>query len=151
MYFILRDYEKIINDWYQLYFNDIYRYILLMVGDHEQAKDLTQETFIKAYENIPSFKGITSDKNWNYRIARTITIDFYRRKKPIQLLTNYLPLIPSEMHTPEQIIQLGEQEEQLYKCLKRLKKSYQEVIILRKINEFQYEKLQNYLIGMKVK
>ncbi|WP_246187719.1 RNA polymerase sigma factor [Ornithinibacillus caprae] len=72
-----------IQEWYLLYYKGIYRYILMMVGDHDQAKDLTQDTFIKAYETMATFQGITSDKNWLYRIARNVTIDFLRKKKPL--------------------------------------------------------------------
>lgn len=117
----------------------------MLSGDHELAKDLTQDTFIKAYENINNFQGITSDRNWLYRIARNITIDFMRKKKPLQFMIEAFAAIPSKEPCPERITQLGEAEEQLYRSLKKLKRSYQEVIILRKIKELSIQETAEVL------
>jgi RNA polymerase sigma-70 factor, ECF subfamily len=122
-------------EWYQKYSDEIYRFILIMIGDHEQAKDLTHDTFLKAYNHLEHFKGETSDKNWLYRIARSITIDFMRKKKPIRYFADSFNAFPSNSESPEKIMQLGEAESQLYQSLSKLKRSYREVIILRKIKE----------------
>lgn len=124
-----------IQTWYKEYSDGIYRFILIMIGDHEQAKDLTQDTFIKAYHHLDYFEGKTSDKNWLYRIARTVTIDFMRKRKPIRYMFDSINGIPAKDPSPEKIVQLGEEEEQVYRALSQLKRSYREVIILRKIKE----------------
>ncbi|WP_312857728.1 RNA polymerase sigma factor [Bacillus haikouensis] len=124
-----------IREWYQEYSDAIYRFIFLMVGDHEQAKDLTHDTFLKAYYHLNHFKGKTSDKNWLYRIARNVTIDFMRKRKPIHYLADSFKAFPSNDNSPEKMMQLGEAEEQLYQALRKLKRTYREVIILRKIKE----------------
>lgn len=85
-----------IQTWYKEYSDGIYRFILIMIGDHEQAKDLTQDTFIKAYHHLDYFKGKTSDKNWLYRIARTVTIDFMRKRKPIRYMFDSINGIPAK-------------------------------------------------------
>nr|WP_281419404.1 RNA polymerase sigma factor [Bacillus alkalicola] len=139
-------YEKgKIQEWYQLYYKDIYRFILLMIGDHEQAKDLTQDTFIKAYETMETFQGVTSDKNWLYRIARNITIDFIRRKKPIRYFIESFAAFASNGDCPEKITTLGESEELLYRSMRKLKRTYQEVIILRKIKELSIQETAEIL------
>ncbi|MBO8157268.1 MAG: RNA polymerase sigma factor [Bacillaceae bacterium] len=121
------------KEWYQEYSESIYRFILMMIGDHDQAKDLTQDTFLKAYNSMEYFQKRTSDKNWLYYIARNVTIDFMRKRKPIRSMIESIYGIPSKDPSPEKIIQLGEEEEQLYRALRHLKRSYREVIILRKI------------------
>ncbi|RIW32068.1 RNA polymerase sigma factor [Bacillus salacetis] len=123
------------QEWYQVYSDEIYRFILILLGDHEQAKDLTHDTFLKAYQYLDHFKGETSDKNWLYRIARNITIDYLRKRKPLRYLSDSFKAFPANHDTPEKITQLGEAERQLYLSLSRLKRSYREVIILRKIKE----------------
>ncbi|WP_235848886.1 MULTISPECIES: RNA polymerase sigma factor [Bacillaceae] len=132
-----RNYEMDkIQKWYQEYSDDIYRFILLMIGDHEQAKDLTHDTFLKAYGTMSQYQGITSEKNWLYHIARNTTIDYMRKGKPIQYFLETVGSIPAtNTSCPETIAEMGEREEQLYFCLKKLKRSYQEVIILRKVKE----------------
>lgn len=134
-----------IQKWYQLHYKEVYRFTLMLSGDHDLAKDLTQDTFIKAYETINTFKGVTSDRNWLYRIARNVTIDYMRKKKPLQFLLESFAAIPSKGPCPEKIIQLGEAEEQLYRSLKRLKRPYQEVIILRKIKELSIQETAEVL------
>lgn len=134
-----------VKEWYSDYSEDIYRYILYLNGDHEQAKDLMHDTFLKAYQHASSFQGNSSVKNWLYRIARNVTIDFSRKMKPIKYMLNSLSIFPSNDKCPEQISQLGENEEQLYKSIKKLKASYQDVIILRKIKELSVQETAEVL------
>jgi len=59
----------------------IYYHIRRMVISHEDADDLTQDTFIKIWNNIGSFKGNSSLFTWIYRIATNEAINFLNRKK----------------------------------------------------------------------
>gem|GEM_PF-6707438 len=70
-----------IREWYVEYSDAIFRYIVLMIGDREQAKDLTHDTFLKAFHRLEGFQGETSEKNWLYRIARNTTIDFLSERR----------------------------------------------------------------------
>ncbi|MDE5415648.1 RNA polymerase sigma factor [Alkalihalobacterium chitinilyticum] len=72
--------SEIIEMWYHTYSDDIYRYILMLTGDHELAKDLMHDTFLKAFKSVDTFQGRSSDKNWLYQIARNVTIDYKRKK-----------------------------------------------------------------------
>ncbi|WP_407268526.1 RNA polymerase sigma factor [Radiobacillus sp. PE A8.2] len=139
------DYKKQILEWYEIYSAPIYRYILLMIGDHEQAKDLTHDTFLKAYSSNSDFQGMTSDKNWLYRIARNVAIDYMRKRKPIRFLVESIGSLPSPDGCPESIIQLVEDQTQLFRSLRKLKRSYQEVIILRKIQELSIQETAEVL------
>lgn len=134
-----------IQEWYHLYSEDIYRYILVMIGDDEQAKDLTHDTFIKAYSTLDYFMGETSDKNWLYCIARNLTIDFMRKRKPIRFVVDSFSSIASKEPVPENIVLLGEREQQLYQALRKLKRSYREVIILRKMKELSIQETAEVL------
>ncbi|MDG5788042.1 RNA polymerase sigma factor [Evansella sp. AB-P1] len=134
-----------VQEWYEKHSDEIYRFILLMIGDHDQAKDLTHDTFLKAYLYFDQFQGITSDKNWLYKIARNVTVDYIRKKKPIRFMLESVAAIPSNEHCPEKVTELGESEEQLYRSLRKLKRSYQEVIILRKIKELSIQETAEVL------
>jgi len=67
---------------YQLFSDSIYRYLYYMVGEKETAYDLTSQTFLKAYENIKSyrFKGY-SFSAWLYKIAHNVAVDNFRSLK----------------------------------------------------------------------
>lgn len=122
---------------YHLYSDQVYRYIFLLVGDVQHAEDLTQETFIRALKSIDRFLGNASDKTWLFAIARNITIDFHRKRKVLVLLSDWIKdRVPSKDSLPEDIVNLGEETEQVYTALKKLKRPYQDVIILRKLKEF---------------
>src|ERR1044072_356973 len=69
----------------------IYATIYHMTSNHEDANDLAQETFIKAYSALKSFKGDSSFYTWVYRIAVNKTINFLKqRKNKISLSLNDL-------------------------------------------------------------
>lgn len=128
--------EEQIRDWYERYSNEIFRYILVAIGDRQQARDLMQETFIKAFKSIDTFRGDASPRTWLHKIARNETIDYQRKKRPFTYVLESLAPIKSNRPTPQEIIELGEDMAQLYEGLSGLKKEYREVIILRKIKEF---------------
>ena len=108
----------------------------MMVKDYQQAEDLTQETFIKAYRNRQRFEERASVKTWLFAIAHNVTKDHFRKKHPLQ---HYLGLTTSEMDwgpLPEQIVELHDQQEQLVRAIQQLKPTYRHVVILRKVKEF---------------
>nr|WP_301107664.1 RNA polymerase sigma factor [Sporosarcina sp.] len=128
--------EEVLSIWFDEYGESILSYILLMVRDYQQAEDLTQETFLKAYKNHHSFENRSSVKTWLFSIAYNVTQDHFRKKHPLQY---YLGLTMSEKDyrpLPEQIAAMHDQTEQLYRTIQQLKPSYRHVIILRKLKEF---------------
>lgn len=128
-----------ITEWYQQHGDSVFRYILLMVRDHQQAEDLTQETFIKAFRSYDSFERKANPKTWLFRIAHNVTIDFIRKQKPLELLKEVLLLGKSANAAPEGIVEIKENSTELYDALGQLKAPYREVIVLRKIREFSIQ------------
>ena len=63
------------------YQHRIYTLIYGQVYHHETAQDLTQDTFVKAYNAIREFKGDAAFYTWLYRIAQNVCIDFFRRQQ----------------------------------------------------------------------
>jgi len=71
-------YEKLVAR----YQNKIMGYVVRMTnGDREEAEDVTQETFIKAYRSLDSFRGQASFSTWLYKISTNLVIDRARMKK----------------------------------------------------------------------
>ncbi|MET3696617.1 RNA polymerase sigma-70 factor [Bacillus oleivorans] len=123
-----------INSWYHEYSNDIFRYVFFMIGDRDQTNDILQDTFLRAYSHYESFNG-ENVKSWLFKIARNLTIDFIRKKKPSSSISNLFPAFKAIEKTPEDITIFNEFERQLFISLNRIKRSYKDVIILRKIKE----------------
>ncbi|WML49987.1 sigma-70 family RNA polymerase sigma factor [Neobacillus sp. PS3-34] len=128
--------DKTLEDLFHEYSSLIYRFILLMVSNREEAEDLTQEVFIRVHKALPQFKGESSYKTWLYTIARNLVYDHCRKKRTINLLKELARLERTEP-IPEEILELKEQSQSLYQALLALKLSYREIIILRKIKGYQ--------------
>ncbi|GEL77620.1 RNA polymerase sigma factor [Tenuibacillus multivorans] len=124
-----------INQWYHAYSQDLFQYIFYLIRDHDQAKDLLQDTFLKAYNKHDSFNQ-ENTKGWLFRIARNVTIDYVRKHHPVSYLMDTLPANQNSDNTPEKHLALSESEQELYYALGQLKRSYRDVIVLRKIKDF---------------
>jgi RNA polymerase sigma-70 factor, ECF subfamily len=128
--------EQILEELFHQYSHLIYRFILLMINSKEEAEDLTQEVFIRAYKGLPNYKGEASYKTWLYSIARNITYDHYRKKRTINFIKD-LAQIDRKEPVPDEILEMKEQTQQLYRAIMDLKLPYREIIILRKIKGYQ--------------
>ena len=63
------------------YQDRIFRFLVHMVGDSDEAADLAQETFVKAYRSLHRFRGRSSLYTWLYRIALNTSLNYMRKKK----------------------------------------------------------------------
>lgn len=120
-----------IESWFDKYAETVYKNIFFMVKDHQIAEDLTQETFIKAFTRSKQFKGNAQVKTWILRIAYTTTMNYFRKKHPIAALFD---LSISEKSAEDTFLKENDLEE-LYQAIAKLKLSYQQVIVLRKLQQ----------------
>ncbi|MDY0409594.1 RNA polymerase sigma factor [Paracerasibacillus soli] len=112
--------KQIITDWYTQYNDEIYRFVLMLTGNHEQAKDLTHDTFIKAFINLGSFQNQTSAKNWLYQISRNLTIDYFRKRNPVNVLMKAInPNHNWQENIPESILLLGKRNSNYISLLEK--------------------------------
>lgn len=78
---LLRGDEAAFRELFDSYFPKLYRYALARLdGQHDEAVDMVQETFCKAFERLGSFRGEGSLYGWMYRILRNSILDLYRRR-----------------------------------------------------------------------
>lgn len=128
--------NQLVSSWYEEFGTMIFTYILMNTKDYYLAEDILQEVFIKAYKNYDSYQANSSFKTWIFKIAQNTTIDFMRKKNALKY---YIELTLNERDTkplPEQILQLNEEELQLYHAIQTLKLHFRQVILLRKIKGF---------------
>jgi len=138
---------------------DVYALLFRLTSDAEEARDLTQETFLRAFQSIDRFRGDASLKTWIYRIAinqarnrwrwwrrrrRDVTVSLDatddQREQP---LAATLPCENSP--SPEQQTLAREREAQLREALCGLRRSYREAVILRDVEGFSYEEIAQTL------
>lgn len=127
----------------QHYQSPIRRFFLhLTCGDSELSDDLAQDTFIKAYTNLASFRNLSSFSTWLYRIAYNIFYDYIRsRKETADLDAKEIDAINSS--DPENI----GQKMDIYQSLKTLKEVERTCITLFYMEDVSIEKIAG-IIGV---
>jgi RNA polymerase sigma-70 factor (ECF subfamily) len=129
----------------------IYATVYHMTSNHEDANDLVQDTFIKAYRALKSFKGDSSFYTWVYRIAVNKTINFLKqRKNRIQMSLNdvdfnaendpdLVALVSDK--TPRRDLNLLELQEKLNSALQKLSEHHRMVVTLHDIQGLSHEEI----------
>lgn len=140
-----------------LYQNKVYALAFRYMGNEDDAYDMAQETFIKAYRSLRSFKGDSSFSTWIYRIATNVCLDEIRRRKrrvtPLSLDEPLATLdgdevereIADESLNPEQIYEQKEFAETVQLLLDEMKPEHKIAIVLRDMMELSYEEIASVL------
>lgn len=127
---------------------------LKMVHNQETARDLTQETFVKAFSALDSFDRSFTFSTWLYKIARNTCIDHFRRSKletysldaPVRTHEGQMERdFPSPLHTPERYLLMKERGRLISEAIDGLPEKYREVIRLRHTQELPYEEIAEIL------
>ena len=112
----------------------VYRYIYYRV-DPQIAEDLTEETFLKVWQNLKKYKqGKHPFSSWVFKIAHNLVCDYYRKNEVISEIDENTA-DPKENFHPEHTITIKFNQIQLRKAIKKLPENSQQVIILKYINE----------------
>lgn len=125
---------------YDLYLDDIYRFIFFKVNSKEEAEDLTSSVFLKAWNYIQnnSISDFQTLKALFYKIARNLVIDHYRstaNKKDISLEADESLNIIDERQDLLAKIDNSNDYEKIQEKILDLKEEYREVLILKYVNE----------------
>ena len=132
----------------------VYAIAQRMTGNAEDAADMTQETFIKAYNSLSSFRGDSKFSVWLYRIATNVCLDFLRsrsRKPTVSLSVEdddgeeTQMDIADESQSPEQLLERGLTRDAVRRGLKSLSPEYRQILLLREIQGLSYEEISQTL------
>lgn len=119
-------------------------------GNRDDADDLLQETFIKAYLNLHRYDDSYTFGQWIYTIARNTFIDFVRKRREDLSLDTFADGYPSvspssPMPTPEESFISSQQKAQLEHHLERMTPRYRKLIELRFFRDLSYEEIATEL------
>ncbi len=143
--------EAAYGDLVRRYQERVYATIYHMTSNHEDANDLAQETFIKGYQALKSFKGDSSFYTWVYRIAINKTINFLKqRKNRTHLSLNDLDInaendpdlvaLTSDK-TPRREVNLSELQEKLNAAMLKLSPVHRLVVTLHDVQGLSHEEI----------
>ncbi len=127
---------------YDHYQPKIYRFVLLKVSQREDAEDLTHQVFLSAWQNIETYRSLGFPfSSWLYQIARNLVIDHYRMKKSDVRLDS---VDPEFFITPVKLELTVERDmdmERVLTAVAHLKQEYQDVVIMRFIEELSLKEV----------
>lgn len=124
------------------YEKEIFEYCYFLLNDREEALDMTQETFLKAYTNINSLRNEKDFKFWIKRIARN---SCFKRIKKIRKEKEIIESRDEKIFSPDSYVIKKEKEEKVKKALNKLPRKMKEIIILRDIEGLSYKEIKEIL------
>lgn len=146
----VESFELLIAD-YQVYaYNVAYR----MLGNEEDAKDMTQEALIKVYKSIHKFKENSNFSTWLYRIVMNTCKDELKKRKEVilsldkEIETNDGRIsreIGDERLNPSKIVERNEVSKMVQEAISALSDSNRMVIVLRDIQGLSYEEISQVI------
>jgi RNA polymerase sigma-70 factor (ECF subfamily) len=145
-----RSFEALLNK----YRNLVYHVMFKMVGNSQEAEDLTQEAFIKAFRALSSFNEEFAFSTWLMKIATNNCIDYLRKKKlrvfsidePVKYKDEELQFeIPDHDPSPERQLLEEERSKFINNAIESLPPRYRHVILLRHKEEKSYEEIAEIL------
>lgn len=124
------------------YQDRVFRFILRMIDVREEAMDLTQDTFLKAYEALPGWRPEAQFRTWLFRIARNAALDSLRRRQRVV----FTPMdddmqIADHAPTAEEGLDARRRHAHLEVALRALPPDHREVMLLREVEGLSYAEM----------
>ena len=153
-----RDRDGAFRELLSRYERPVFALVYRMVRNREQAEDLAQETFIRAFGAIGSFDPSYRFSNWIFKIANNLTIDHLRRRKldtvsihgsadattPEDEARTSISLA-SHDERPDEYVENRELGAQLEEAIGRLRPEYRTVTLLRHVDGYSYDEIADLL------
>lgn len=143
-------FEALVEDQKKVVFN----LALRMLGNEEDAYDISQDAFLKAYTNLSSFRGDCKFSSWLYKLTTNLCLDFIRKRnrhKVVPLVyeddngdSDYLE-IPDESYSPELLTEQKQLRESVRSGLNQLPPQQREILVLREIGGLRYDEIGRQL------
>ncbi|MFJ7935133.1 RNA polymerase sigma factor SigW [Sporosarcina sp. NPDC096371] len=151
---VLKGHQDAFEEIVTLFQHRLYQVCYRMLGNAQEAEDIAQEAFVRAYTNIHTYDQNRKFSTWLFRIATNLCIDRIRKKKPDYYLDAEVPgtegldmysqiAAPGEL--PEDQVEKMEMQERIHYEIGRLPDKYRSVIILRYIEELPLQEIGDIL------
>jgi RNA polymerase sigma factor (sigma-70 family) len=128
------------------YQDRVYRFLLRLVRSPDDARDLTQDTFMRAYQSLDRWRPDALFRTWLFRIARNIAFDRLRRDKLVEFVElDEDAEIPGSDPGPEAIVETAQRYRMLEVALDHLPAEQREILLLREIEQMSYDEIAQVL------
>jgi RNA polymerase sigma-70 factor (ECF subfamily) len=125
----------------------VYGFCLRLTGKREDALDLTNETFLRAYQSLATFDNALPFRPWLLRIAANLTRDWLKRRErsPVPVEDEHLAAIPDTELPPLTRLVAEDDRQGVREAVQRLPEPYRTVIILHYFNQLSYQEISESL------
>ena len=145
--------DSVLNDWVKQYSRELYQFAFLRVNKREDAEDLVQVTFIKAYRAYAGFRSGSNPRAWLYTILANSIKDHLRRSGMSEISledeSDLLSQLPDPANSPETaLIEKDEQERRsqaLARGIANLPEQFAAPLLLREVNDLSYKEIADLL------
>jgi RNA polymerase sigma-70 factor, ECF subfamily len=131
-----------------LYGERLYNLALHFAGSREEAEDLTQEIFLRLYQNLRQYRGDCPLVSWALRLSRNLCIDHYRHarqeRRSLRVSDEILAHLPAGDDVQAQA-QWREEVEAVHEALAKMPEEMAEVVLLRDLQGWSLEEVASYL------
>ena len=133
---------------------NVYNVCYRMAGNPDDAMDLSQETFLRAWRCLDQYQFASAFSTWLYRLCSNICIDFLRRRRRQQTVPltfedadgeEQTYAVPDAQPLPEEQVELKLTRETLAAAMAQLLPEHRAVLQLRVVNEMSYEQIADVL------
>ena len=125
----------------------LYPTVLRLTGCAEDAQDLLQETFLRAYEKLARFHGASSFYTWIYRIAVNLALSGHRRRRPMLRLDDGSernapgPAVDPRETDPSLPLERAERDRLIQNALDALAPDHRAVVVMKEFDGLRYEEI----------
>ena len=139
------------------YKDRIYSYVSRMLHDPVEAEDIAQDTFLRAYQSLPNFRGASSFQTWLYRIASNLVIDSVRKQKRRQnhAISLDAPMdtdegmmareLPDERRGPDELAESVAIQEEVKLAIAQVSARLRSVLVMYDLQGMSYQEIAEVL------
>jgi len=140
------------------YQQKVFNLALRMTNNHEDALDIAQESFVRVFRSLKTFKGDSSFSTWLYRIVNNLVLDELRkhRRRPLVVMStdavvstdegeHLLEFRGPESLQPEEQVVRAETRREIELALRSVSPEHRLVLLLRDVQGFSYEEIAGIL------
>ena len=125
----------------------VYQLCYRFVGNHEDAADLAQDVFVRAFTGLSRFKGDSSIRTWLYRVSVNVSLNRVTAKRPATEPMDHRDHADSRAVDPLDAAARGQQAARVRQAIRRLPPKQRATLVLRVYQDLSYEEIARVLGG----
>lgn len=126
--------------------DQVFRFVLRMTDSRDEAMDLTQDTFMKAWLALPRWQPQARLRTWLFQIARNGALDLLRRRGVVEFVPIDEDLeVPANAPAPDEWLDIRQRYGLLDETLRQLPVDHREILLLREVEDLSYAEIATTL------